>query len=677
MVEWGCSGNSITATGRHGAVTVTAERWTPGPPVRRLPYPIDAALAGRTSALQFPPGTATLTESGDVTAAPVSSGSLDRGTHLLAVDASVETLARFTGPATVDASGDAVSLEFDDHTPVSIGFREEPPDPETLTVARSPAGLAHAVTVASGAMARLGPERSRPSSRGHPPLVAFDDGVDSAPPTATDRSLVFRVPDDLQYVLVAAPFAYYLGARLVAEPREAPLLTARDVGFERAYGALPSFASEVAADCRQAFYLDCLVRESGDGPPVDREPLASLGLEPANVRSASSGVRYATFLDAPVDATALPEWHLSAYVDPTYEHARSLPYLLDRLSLVYPAEASELAPRDLLERSLDDFFRGEVVSVSPVSPDLGAGAAHAWLAPGEPIDAFKTTTTAHENRLAVGRDHESVAVEVVVNDAEMADELAVADAYRESALPLSVTVRESLRTDDLARVLERDTDFVHYVGHCEVDGLACPDGHLSATSLARSGATTFFLNACGSYHEGETLVEKGSVAGGVTLDKVLNEQATRVGTAFGRLLVHGFGIDRALSLARRRIMMGQDYAVVGDGTFALAPTCGRPVVAEVDQVGERFVAEYRVSSTRAAGASYTDPVTGDTRLYGAGERVAVDREQLVSLLERRLVPVVFEGDLHWSDRLAAQLREGVSSRSNRDLSSSETQDEFK
>lgn len=666
MVEWGYSGGSITATGRHGAVTVTAEGWTPGPPVRRLPYPIDAALAGRTGSLRLPAGPATLVEEGGTRAEPVSNQPLESGEYLLSVDAPVETLARFTGPATVDIRGDAVSLEFEDRVPVSIGFREDGPDPETVTVPRAPAGLAHAVTVASGELAELGPERSRPSVRAHPPLVAFDDSGTGAATsgTTTDRSLVFRVPDDLQHVLVAAPFAYYLGAELVAESRDTPLLTARDVGFERAYGPLPTFASEVAADCRQAFYLDCLARDSGTDIPVDRAPLESLGLDPSSVRSVSPGVRYATFLDAPIDGSDLPEWHLSSYVDPTYEHARSLPYLLDRLSLVYPAEASKLEPRDLLERSLDDFFRGEVVSVSPVSPDLGAGAAHAWLAPGEPLDAFKTTTTAHENRLAAGHDRESLAVEVVVNDAEMAGELAVADAYRESALPLSVTVRESLRTDELAAVLERDTDFVHYVGHCEVDGLECPDGHLSATSLDRSGATTFFLNACGSYHEGETLVEKGSVAGGVTLDKVLNEQATRVGTAFGRLLVHGFGIDRALSLARRRIMMGQDYAVVGDGTFALAPTCGHPEVVEVERLEEeQFTVECRVSSTRAAGASYRDPVTGQTRLYGGATPVPIDREALVSLLDRRLVPVVFDGDLHWSESLADRLRDGAAPRS--------------
>ncbi|WP_255195765.1 hypothetical protein [Halorarius litoreus] len=650
MVEWGRTGETITATGRAGEVHLTTVDWTPTPPARQLPYPVDAALAGRVAALDLPSGAATLDDGSGPRA--VTNGDVNVAEALVAVDAAVETFVRFGGAATLDTSGDGLTLRFDSETPVSLGFRDDRDDPDSITVPPTPAGLAAAVTTAGGDLAPLGPERSRPVRRPHPPLVSFDEGAASP---ETERSLVLRVPDDLEHVLVAAPFAYYLGAELVTESRTAPLLEAAGIGFERPYGTLPTFASEVAADVRRAFYFDCLARESPAGHDVDRSPLSSLGLDAASVREVSPAVRYATYLDAPVDAIDLPAWHLSTYVDPTYEHARSVPYLLDRLSLVYPAEASELEPRDLLERSLDDFFRGEVVSVSPVDPDLGVGTSHAWLAAGEPVEAFKTTTRAHENRLAT-RPEGDVTVAVVVNDPEMAPELTVADTYRDAPLPLSVHVHESLRTDDLAAVLERDVDFLHYVGHCEVDGLRCPDGHLSASSLARSGATTFFLNACGSYHEGETLVEKGSVAGGVTLDKVLNEQATRVGTAFGRLLVHGFGIDRALSLARRRIMMGQDYAVVGDGTFALTPTCGDPAVVEVDRLDcDRFGVEYAVASTRAAGATYRDPLTDRQRLYGTSERAVVDRSTLTALLERVHAPVVFDGDLRWSERLRDEI----------------------
>ncbi|WP_255149403.1 hypothetical protein [Halorarius halobius] len=652
MVEWGLVEGGIRAAAPSGAVTVATDGWDPTPPVCSLPYPAEAAVAGRTAGLSVPAEVATIGV-GDGTRA-VTDEELGDGEFLLTADAPVETLARFRGPATLACDGEMVRLSFDDQRVVSLGFRTEPPAAETVVVPPTPAGVAAAVTVAGASLGDAGPERSRPAQRPRPPLVEFEAGA--AVPDA-DRPLVLRVPETLESVLVAAPFAYYLGAELVTEPRDAPLLTAPSVGFERPYGALPAFAGEVATDCRRVFYMDCLARESRFDGDIDRTALSELGLEPAAVRDVSPAVRYSTYLDAPSGDVPLPPWHLSTYVEATYERARSLPYLLDRLSLVYPAEASEMEPRDLLASSLDDFYRGEVVSVSPVAPELGAGTAHAWLAPGEPVDAFKTSTRAHENRpYGADSDGGPARVELVVNDPEMLAETSVVDSYRSSSLPLSVTVRESLSTSELARVLERDADFLHFVGHCEVEGLRCPDGHLSASSLDRSGATTFFLNACGSYREGERLVEKGSVAGGVTLDRVLNEQATRVGTAFGRLLVHGFGIDRALSLARRRIMMGRDYAVIGDGTFALGATPGRPAVVDVESDEDGYAVEYGVTAARNAGATYRDPLGDQRQLYGARVRDRLDGDALASLLEARTAPVVFEGDLEWSEDLAETVR---------------------
>lgn len=652
MVEWGRVDGGIAAAGAAGRVTVTAPDWAPAAPACPLPFPVDVAVPGRASTLTVPGGSATLAGANGV-AFPVDDDHRVAGEYLLTVEAPVETLVRFDGEGSVRQSEAGVRVDLDGRAPVALGFRDPPPDPETISVPPTPAGLAAAVTEMGAALADLGPERSRPSRRPHPPLVEYDEGAEIPD---HDRPLVFQVPDTLEDVLVAAPLAYYLGAALVAEPRDAPLLSVPSVGFERPYGATPAFAHEVATDFRRVFHLDCLAREPAFSGELDRSTLAQLGLDADSVREVSPGVRYSTYLDAPTGDAAVPRWHLSTYVTPTYEHARSLPQLLDRLSLVYPAEASEMEPRELLERSLDDFYRGDVVSVSPVAPELGAGDSHAWLAGGEPVDAFKTSTRAHEHRLAASaRDREALTVELVVNDPEMIAESSVAETYRSAPVPVSVAVSESLSTAELARAFERDVDFLHFVGHCEVDGLQCPDGALAASSLASSGATTFFLNACGSYREGETLVENGSVAGGVTMDRVLNEQATRVGTAFGRLLVHGLGIDRALSLARRRIMMGRDYAVVGDGTFALAPTPGRASVIEAERLEEGFAVEHAVATTRDAGASYRDPVDGCRRLYGTRTTARMDATGLARLLDERHVPVVCDGDLRWAGDVRAEL----------------------
>lgn len=656
MVEWATTEEGVTVLDGDRTVAIEADGWRRRAPRCSLPCPVDAAVSGSARSLRLPTDRATLTarEGLDVSVG----GPLPDGEYLLTAGTGPETLARFRGPATVVPREGSVHVRFPTPSAITLGFRGERDEPGALAVSETPTGVAAAITRTSEAHADRGPERSHPAYRDHPPLLEFD--ADASLPTAGgDRELTFRVPADLEYVLVAAPLAYYLGAELVAEERNAPLLTAPSLGFEQPFGHLPAFATEVSAACRRVFYLDCLVRDLPFEGDRERRALDALGLRPERVRDASPAVRYATYLDAPFSSVddLLPSWHLSTYVEPTYEHARALPHLLDRLSLVYPAEASEMAARDLLERSLDDFYRGEVVTIQPLAPELGAGTVHGWLADGEPVDAFKATAEAYENGFAAPRPDESLSVDLVLNDPGMEAERAVADIYRRRAtdLPVDVRVHERLTTDELADVFETPTDFVHYVGHCEVDGLRCRDGYLSAADLEASRARTFFLNACGSYREGESLVQRGSVAGAVTLKKVLNEQAATVGTAFGRLLVHGYGIERSLSLARRRIMMGKDYAVVGDGTYALTPTCGDPAVVTVEESATGFLVECAVASARGAGRSYTDPLTGQTGLYGQSSERTLDRADLLDLLDRYSVPVIHEGDLTWSDELAASL----------------------
>ncbi len=81
------------------------------------------------------------------------------------------------------------------------------------------------------------------------------------------------------------------------------------------------------------------------------------------------------------------------------------------------------------------------------------------------------------------------------------------------------TMHHSVTVDELARIFEAEEDFVHFIGHCEVGGLKCQDGTLDIESLSSVGVRTFFLNACGSYRQGQALIERGSVAGAVTLRK--------------------------------------------------------------------------------------------------------------------------------------------------------------
>jgi hypothetical protein len=622
---------------------------------------------------------------------------------LVAGDGALETVVRFETPAHVDppaladggggatraATGPGgTTVAFEGTAPVAVGFRERAPDPPTVTVPATPTGVATAITHASAALGTLGPERSHPSRRSHPPLVAFgDQDVPAAVARATpETGIELRLPADLSTCSLAAPLAFYLGATVRAEDRSAPVLRVPATGLRRVFPAAgAAFADAVSGLLRRVFLLDCLTRDRPGERLAGREVLDRLGLDAARLRSLSPAERLTAHLAAPLDRLDdLPDWPLATYVDGGIRTARCLPHLLDRLSLIHPAAASAIDGDSLLCRALDEFYRGpspdgdedgvgrtvrpapdpssmrrteDVVTADRLMPELRDARVHGWLADGTPVEAFTSTPEAYRNRLAAPERDATLDIAVVCNDPEMSDERAVADIYREGAagLPVDVTVTGSLARGELADLLATPHDFVHYIGHCEGDGLQCRDGFLDVADVDTVRARTFFLNACGSYQQGKRLVSAGSVAGAVTLTTVLNRQAVTVGTAFARLLIHGAGFERALSLARQEILMGSDYAVVGDGTDALAPARDATVL-HVTPVADGYEVATELLSGGDPGRSYASPVTGEDRLDGRVSPVTVGRGTLRDLLADRTVPVVYDGRLRRSTDLAATLR---------------------
>jgi hypothetical protein len=351
------------------------------------------------------------------------------------------------------------------------------------------------------------------------------------------------------------------------------------------------------------------------------------------------------------------------YIEPDADNVPTLPHLVSNLPNVFMPDSTPLAGNERLRRSLDDFYRGadRPSGVEPVKPVLGPGRVHGWLAEGVPVDVFKSLPEAYEHRSGAG-DRAGTSVVAVLNDAEMSSEHEdAADIYRRGTadLDIDVSVRERLSRAELAAVFEADHDFVHYIGHCVDAGLQCHDGALSTDDLRRSGAETFFLNACGSYHEGIDLVGKGSVAGAVTFEKVLDGHAARVGTTFVRLLINGFSIERALGLARRRVIMGTDYAVVGDGTHTLSGARSDvPLVVELTRGGEDvYHVTFDASSPRVTGDVFTmpGPLDEGPHLFGAESTVtltAAEAERFVGAVD---LPVIFDGDIQWSSDVAGRL----------------------
>ncbi|MFB6126058.1 MAG: hypothetical protein ABEJ79_01985 [Halolamina sp.] len=677
------------------SVTVRALGWSETATASGIGPETDAELSGCARQMEFPSRFGAVTDLDADTSFRVGGTDdelvLEAGRYLLRVEAEIKCYLSFAGEATVRRrTNDAVVVDFPEPSAVTVGFRSRSERAlETMTVPRSPAGVATAVQYASATMRTTTPDRSFPSMRAHPPLVEFGDetaipDVIRSERFATDVEL--RLPDDLSYLFPSASLAYYLSAD-VTVGSERPVLVAD--GREYELGTHPTFERTVNDLLERTFFLDCLARQAGPNDVRKIEPLSlsRVGLSADRVYDLPIAERLWTYLDAPFDRIRedLPEWHLCMYVDPTYENGTVLPYLLNDLAAVYPPKLESLSSDERLDRSLDDFYRrnedededengdtdagvvGRSVEDAPTvdldKPRLQDGDAHGWLAEGTPIDVFKSLRGAYHNRGQYReRTEDSISIVAVLNDAEMSDEHAeVAEIYRDRAeeLDLDIAIREELRTGELAQTFKTGHDLLHFIGHCEEGGLRCPDGTLSAAELTESNVQTFFLNACGSYYEGLELIEKGSVAGAVTFNTVLDEQAALVGTMFARLVAYGYSIERALELSRRRVMMNKDYAVVGDGTHVLSQT-SNVVGSEARLVrasDDEFRLDYTVRAPWITGGTFTIVGEDSKRtLFGDSLSLHDDRETVADFLVESDFPVIYDGDIHWASAVGRRLQ---------------------
>lgn len=643
------------------------DTWTP-----------DATVSGSVESLGFPPVYAPIRDVDTGEMYDLGSGtgplSIPEGSYALCVESRVDVYVRFEGAVTIEKPRyERLRVRFPATTAVEIGFAGGVHDePETVTVPRTPEGVATALSTFPTGHRTSTADRSFDSMRGMPPRIAFGESV-SVPETLresrADADVRVVVPPDIDYLFVVSPLAHYVGAEIAVEPGGRPRL--ETPGGTRTLPGLPEFQDAVASLLERTFHLDCVVREAGPhGSDLSVGAVASeLDLDAESLYAASPGERLDTYLETPFESVRdrFPEWHLSMSIDPRYDHVPTLSHLLANVPHVRVAESTALPESEWLDTSLSDFYRrdaGEVASVDPVRPSLGPGRTHGWLAEGVPIDAFKTVPEAYENRgRYLDSAGEPISIVAILNDGDMREEHdTVAAHYREraEALGLEVSVREHLTVDELASTFESRTDLVHYIGHCERDGLRCADGYLSASSLSASNAQTFFLNACGSFHEGVELIRKGSVAGAVTFSEVLDGQAATVGTMFARLLVTGYCMERALDKSRRQIMTGKDYAVVGDGTHVLTKSehiVGTDV--RVTHAGsDGFDVTVSMGAPWMAGGFFRPYLQeGDeTHLLGERREFTVDRPSLIEFLSYADAPVLFDGELRWSNELADDLR---------------------
>ncbi|MGB9965142.1 hypothetical protein [Halobacterium hubeiense] len=572
-------------------------------------------------------------------------------------------------------SGNSTYVEFDEATTVAVGARSHHDSPAgTITIGDGVDDAMRAVALSGSALKTTSPERSFPTLRGHPPLVERGDAFDA--PDAFERpetDVAVEIPREYGDLFRVSSLVYYLGADVrpgserVLHVGGEPYDLDTDRGFE----------AEVSRLLKHVFFLDCVTRTEGLYPVDLRARDAvedDLPFDPAAVYDASFAERLRAYLDVPYDVTAphLPKWKLTADIEPDPDHVEALPFVANELATVrIPSDGDEPEVHDEPEE-LAEFYRASGASVrtasgeasaadwsNVVEPDETDAIEHAWIAEGFPLGASKTRVASYLSRLdRPAREEGSISIDIVCNEDEMSEEDIVEQFYgTRDVFEFDITVHYDLTAAELAAVFERDIDFLHYVGHVDEDGFQCADGTFDARTLDEVNVDAFLLNACKSYEQGDVLVRKGSYGGIVTLANVSNDPAVRIGRALARLLNNGFTLQAGLSVARHVTLFGNKYITIGDGTLQLVQSKnGTPLVLDVTERGDGYAVTIRGYPTpqSAVGSIIAPHLEDQTSYYlnsGAIDTFEVTEAEFREYLGRGVLPVLFDGELVWSDEL--------------------------
>jgi len=637
---------------------------------------VDDAFRATARELRFPEEAVTIDshslDSWRTFASGVGPVKLVPGTHLIQIETNITIFILFTGTGDLHRTspGGSVILNFPDLMEFTIGIRSRARIPRsTIHTSSRIRDMAAAVSHLSCALETISPERSYPTLRRHPPnieldkkLTVPDDIIKSTPETGIN----FHISEDISDLFIVAPLVYYLGASITIDDGS-PTLELTDVGRTYEFSSGHALQDEVSSLLHRFFYLDCLVREEGPyGATVEEmELLDELDLNTSEAYHASIQNRVNMYLDVLYEEIkfSLPEWTLSTYVTPSPEDITILPHLLDRLSLIQIASGSPVDDKQLIEESLSDFYRtrGRVgVDGNFITVGDRTGLYHNWVADGIPIDGWKMIPAAFENRFEYPSDNSPISITVVLNDSRMKNEYEeVLDIYRQRSeqLLIDIEIHQNISRDDLREVFCSSSDFLHFIGHCTAYGLHCHDQPVSISSLDNSEVQTFFLNACNSYTEGIELIKKGSIAGVVTLDRVLDNSAAVFGATFARLLINGFSIGRALELARRRILPTHQYLVLGDGTHQISQ--GDDVFPGTTLIGLSENGEYKigldVSPVRQVGGVYQPVFEENIHLSGKTVMKPITKSGILKFLQDANSPVLFDQEYYWSDEFYVDL----------------------
>ncbi|TKX49036.1 caspase family protein [Halorubrum sp. ASP121] len=668
-------------------------------------FPVDASVAIETGSIEIPRVAVVETRAGDGTL--LTHGdcyTMPDGTYHVGINpAPTKLYLTFDAGFSVSTTDRTTRIDLDAPGTVGLGFRSLHQTPAgTITTPTDPESLMDAVSLLGSALQTTSPERSFPTLRGHPPLI--EPGDEFRVPERVepvDSGVRIVVPPEYRYLYPVVSLAYYFAADVV--PGDDP----RMEGDGWTYPLEPGFEARTAQVLRQSFHMDCLARTEGFYPvDLHERETTDLDLDWGRLYDLPLAERLGEYLDVPFADVEpeLPQWTLTTDVRPDPGNVEMLPFVAGELSIVRspetvtpveddggagvgflggPDRSSARATRREVPAGGglgdDEFVRGGASAAATrgadASAERGAVAAqtdfvrpepvdtveHAWVGDGVPLDANKATLDAYHRRLVTEEVEQSrISVLVVCNDAQMREEGKVANLYGlRDMVQFDIEVRHSLTREEMRDVLASDVDFLHYIGHVDDRGMQCADCYLDLTDEdLEIKVSAFLLNACQSYQQGEALVHRGSRGGIVTLSDVANSPATKLGRIIARLMNSGFNLRTALHVAKRELITGHQYIVVGDGGTTVCQS--RSGIAVVFGISEQGTESYNLSADFYPNGNHgvgslswlSLPVTEDNHYVPTQLTVEdVPAKELTDLLDLELLPVFYSDELVWSDNL--------------------------
>jgi hypothetical protein len=650
----------------------------------RLSPSVDAAVSITTNAITLPTVVPVHIRDGAesfVSSVEQSSyESLSHGVYNLELFAPIELYLQIESGVTISSNLTQTHIGFGDETEVLIGAcldREQPAT--TITTTDNPRDMMATISTFGSALKTQSPERSFPSNRSHPPTVKLGEELHiPVNVECPDSTIQFKIPANYRSIYAAAPLAYYLGADVVPS-KTAELVT--DSGFQYTLGTGNQFEKTVEKILKQAFFLDCIVRTEG-AHPVDLherqavEPYLDYDLN--SLYSCSPAERLEAYFDTPFSVIEphLPDWMVTAHVDPEPEHVEILPYISHRLAIVRTPNANEISPKNDKKALIDEFLRNsdeaqdtsiKTCTESYIQPELSDSLENIWIGSGIPLGADKALLEAYQNRLGRRPIKGDIDIAVVYNDIDLSSPLAdvnlnmdrerdiVDEVYgSRSDYPFGITLHQNLTIDELQSVLQTPTDFLHYIGHIDDEGIQCVDGVLDVETLDTVSVDAFFLNACRSYKQGYYLVQRGSIGGIATLGDLIDSEAVGMGQTIARLLNRGFPLYAAHEIAREITLLGGQYTVVGDGGFSIAQAESSVInMCELEPDDDGYEVEIKTYPTNlyGMGTVFIPYIESNNKYYLSGgllDTFKVSTEEVQQFLLLEDIPIQLEGELRWS-----------------------------